>query len=248
MTMLALDARAFGCPVEAPPECAREVRRLALAGVTEMVPFLVGLFPFALAVGVAIGSAPGDRLAGWLGGPLLFNGATHLLALSAVSSGASWYTATLLVVAANSRLALYSAALSQQLGPQPRWFRWAAPYFLVEPVYALVGQHLERGVSREQIRAYYLTAGVAMAVTWTGAIGLGVLAGPVVPTGEASGMVLPVVMVGSVVPILTGSSTVVSAVVAGVAMLLVPAPGASRLIVAAVLGMLAGVASERLRR
>jgi predicted branched-subunit amino acid permease len=87
-----------------------------------------------------------------------------------------------------------------------------------------------------------------MAVTWTGAIGLGVLAGPVVPTGEASGMVLPVVMVGSVVPILTGSSTVVSAVVAGVAMLLVPAPGASRLIVAAVLGMLAGVASERLRR
>src|SRR5439155_411124 len=68
-------------------ETTSETWCAARAGVRAMTPFLVGLLPFALAIGVAAGASPLDDLVGWATGPILFSGSAQLSAIEMLGSG-----------------------------------------------------------------------------------------------------------------------------------------------------------------
>jgi len=82
-----------------------------LAGARATVPFLVGLAPFGLSVGAAVG-ASADPLAAWTGTLLLYGGSAQLTVLQLLGSGAPVWTAVLVASLVNARLLVYSGALA----------------------------------------------------------------------------------------------------------------------------------------
>jgi predicted branched-subunit amino acid permease len=139
-----------------------------------MVPFVVGLAPFALVIG-ATAAEQGAPWSGWAGSWLVFGGSAHLAALRAVDAGVMVAVATGLLV--NARIVIYSASLSRHWREQPVWFRMVAAAMVIDPTWAVAEAHAVGGASRRAQRSYFLAAGVTLGVGWSALIGLGALAG-----------------------------------------------------------------------
>jgi predicted branched-subunit amino acid permease len=152
----------------------------AAAGAWHMAPLLSGLVPFGVAIGVAIAASPLDHAVGWATGPVLFSGASQLTAIELLGSGAGALSVVLSLLVLNARFVLYSAALAPALDSQPTWFRWVAPYFIVDPVVATASDPSTRGHDDAWWRWHYLGAAGTLWVAWVGAIAVGIVAGPAI--------------------------------------------------------------------
>src|SRR5438309_902259 len=87
----------------------------ALAGARAMVPWLVGIIPYGLVIGVTAAKADIPALAGWSTAPLLFGGAAQLAVINLLDSGAAPFVIIAAALAINLRLVLYSATMA------PHW-------------------------------------------------------------------------------------------------------------------------------
>jgi predicted branched-subunit amino acid permease len=158
-------------------------RRPAGRGAAAMAPLALGLVPLAVFIGTAAAASPVPDLAGWASGPLLFGGTAQLVSIEMLGSGAGVVAVVATVLLVNARLAVYSATIAPSLAHQPRWFRVAAPYFVVDPVVATTADVLEAATGAGPARAarrYYLGAVGLLWFVWVAGITVGVLAGPVV--------------------------------------------------------------------
>ena len=154
--------------------------RAAATGVRDMAPLLGGLVPFGMAIGVVIAASPLDHAVGWATGPVLFSGGSQLTAIELLGSGAGALSVVVSLLVLNARFVLYSAALAPALDAQPTWFRWLAPYFIVDPVVATASDPSTEGHDDAWWRWHYLGAAGTLWVAWIGAIGIGIAAGPAI--------------------------------------------------------------------
>jgi predicted branched-subunit amino acid permease len=176
----------------------------------------------------------------------MFGGSAHLAAISLLDSGAGMLTVLITVIVINARLLVYSASIGSRLRYQPRWFRWVAPYFLVDQMFALTFKRLDTGVSAGWLRWYYLTAGLALGAVWLPAIAVGVVAGPVIPESWHLSYAMPVMLIGLLAPSLVNRPAWIAAGVgASVAVLLIGMPHGLHLLIATAAGASAGIAAER---
>ena len=152
----------------------------AATGARDMAPLLGGLVPFGMAIGVAIAASPLDHAVGWATGPVLFSGGSQLTAIELLGSGAGALSVVASLLVLNARFVLYSAALAPALDTQPTWFRWLAPYFIVDPVVAAASDPSTRGHDDAWWRWHYLGAAGTLWVAWAGAIAIGIAAGPAI--------------------------------------------------------------------
>src|SRR6476620_11848584 len=60
-----------------------------VGGARAMVPWLLGVVPFGLVIGVSAARADVPGLAGWLGGPLLFGESAHVATLHLLDAHAA---------------------------------------------------------------------------------------------------------------------------------------------------------------
>src|SRR4051812_19144878 len=112
---------------------ATEVR----AALRDLAPVALGLAPFAVLIGVTgVRSGVGGGT-GVLSSVALLGGSAQLTALTMLADGASPLAVVAAVALVNARFLLYAAALEPAFRDQPRWFRWLAPHFVVDPTYAL---------------------------------------------------------------------------------------------------------------
>ncbi|TMK64007.1 MAG: hypothetical protein E6G60_07430 [Actinobacteria bacterium] len=227
-------------------ETTSETWCAARAGVRAMTPFLVGLLPFALAIGVAAGASPLDDLVGWATGPILFSGSAQLSAIEMLGSGVGAVTVVLSLLLLNARLALYGAALAPKLACQPRWFRWLAPYFIVDPVVAVATDESAEGCGARWYRWYYLGAAVSLWLMWVTAITAGVLVGPIVDASWSLDFAAPLCLVAMLTAKLRDRRSRTAGVVAGaVAIAAVAMPPGATTALAMVGGAIAAAAIER---
>ena len=206
-------ASAFRRPDEASARGSVATGALRRA-LLDTLPIIAVLVPFATVLGGAIAEADIDGFAGWLGAPLLFAGSAHLATVALLDGGAAATVVLLSVGVINSRFMLYSAALSRGLREQPRWFRWVAPHFLVDQLYVLVAEQIERGARPEALRWYYLGVAALLAGAWLPAVALGIWLGPIVPESWPLGFTVPVLFIGMLVPGVRSRPELVAATVA----------------------------------
>jgi predicted branched-subunit amino acid permease len=207
-----------------------------------MAPFVVGLAPLALSIGVAVAASPIDDLAGLASGPLLFAGSAQLSAIELIGSGAGALVVLGTVLVLSARYAVYGATLAAGFRDQPRWFRILAPYFVVEPVVAVVADEITGPAPAAHRRAHYLGAAGALWVGWVGTIGLGVAAGPLIDPAWPLDFAAPLCIVAMLARrVSTGVDRLSAAVAAGTVVVVTSAGGGSA--TGSILGITAAVAA-----
>ncbi|MFC5137757.1 AzlC family ABC transporter permease [Actinomycetospora rhizophila] len=172
--------------------------------VRDLAPVVLGLAPFALLIGVtAVRSGVGAGT-GILSAPLLYGGSGQLTALTLMAGGAGLGAVLAAVGLVNARFLLYAAALEPRFRDQPRWFRWIAPHFVVDPTYAMVTRRRElSGADLDDpatFRRWWTAVGVGLGVAWTGLTAVGALLAPVLPTSAALDVAAPAMFLAMLVP------------------------------------------------
>lgn len=221
--------------------------RIDRRALADGAPLFVPAIPFGFVVGVAIVESEMPSLVGWSTSLTIFAGASQLATVTLAGVASVW-AVVLAALVINSRHVMYSAALAPVLGRQPRWFRWLAPFVLIDQVFALVATRTDR--SPADFRRYYLSLGAFFYVTWLSAVTLGMALGPVIPGSWRLDVAPAVMFTGLVVVSLDRSPAVVAAIVAAmVGLLAAGLPDRLGIIVGAVAGVVAGGLAElRLQR
>lgn len=212
-------------------------------GVRDAVPMVMALAPFAVLIGVTIGTAPGNPAAGLSGSLLLYAGSAQLSAMTLLAKGSSALSVVAAIALVNARFLVYSAALAPRFAGQPRWFRWGAPHFIVEPSFGLTTARDDLD-DPARFRRYWLTINAVIATGWAGLMVVGALAGPIVPDVPAVHFLPIAAFLTMLVPAMRGRPAVVATAAAAVIAALLPGPGAVRVLTGLVAGAAAGLLAE----
>jgi predicted branched-subunit amino acid permease len=214
-------------------------------GVVAMVPFVIGLAPFALTIGAAAARTD-DPLAAWSGSWLIYGGSAHLAVLRSVHAGLMVAVVGGLLI--HARLVAYGASLARRWRNQPLWFRLVAAVFVIDPTWAAAERHASAGASDAAQRRFFLTAGIALGVCWSTLIAVGVVAGGRLDSIDLD-VLVPLCLVALVAPAWRDAVNRVPMVAAAAVALLGPLlfSGATMLL-AIVAGTLAGAVAGARRR
>lgn len=230
------------------PAQRRAVDRLALR---DGLPMFLPALPFGFIVGVAMTQSAMPTWVAWLTSPLIFAGASQLGVITLAGNASLWGVIVAGLVI-NLRHVMYAAALAQPMQRQPRWFRWAAPFTLIDQVFALVTVRLsdpnDSGTvasSPFALRRYYIVVGSFFFVGWMIVSTLGMVVGPVIPESWQLEFAVPLLFVGMVLVSVDKLPQAFAALV-GAAVGLAAAGLQDRLgiLVGAAAGIAAGAAAE----
>jgi predicted branched-subunit amino acid permease len=213
-------------------------------GARAMVPWLAGIIPFGLVIGVSAARADVPALAGWLTGPLIYAGSAQLAAIGMLGAGAAPLAVVAVALVINIRLVFYSAAMARYWRGTPWWWRLAAAYLIVDPSVA-VGLDGYRRLGRPRGHAHYLGGAVLLWVCWLAAIAAGVLAGAGLPAWLHLQFVIPLYLIGQAITRLADPAprrAVLAA--AAVALLALPAPLQLGIALAIAAGVTAGLTAK----
>lgn len=215
-----------------------------LAGLRDGIMVIVAYIPFGLALGVALASTRVDPITALLSSPIIFAGASQLVAVQLLDQGAGILLVVVSVAVVNARHLLYSASLQPHLADWPRGVRMFGAFFLADPVYALVIARYERpegGGARRERLAYFFAVSGACLVGWSTLTAVGIFLGGLVPAWIPLELAIPLTFLLLVLPLIKNSAGLVAAGVGGFAALLAdPLPLGLGLLVGAAAGLLAG--------
>lgn len=211
------------------------------AAARDILPAAIGVIPLAVLIGVQIGLSPIEPWIGWLAGPVIVGGSAHLAVLGAIGGGAVPAIALGLLV--NARSLLYSAGLAPAFSQQPRWFRWLAPYVLVDQMYALASAQTHQ--DRWWQRRYYVTAMSILMAVYLTSITVGLALGPVIPVDSPLTLAIPIMFLTILVRGLKGVPDVAAALVAAATAWATSSfPAGTGLLLAVATGAMAGWMAE----
>ena len=168
-----------------------------------MLPWLTGIVPFGLVIGVSAARADIPTLAGWLTGPLLFGGSAQIAVIDLLDAGAAPAVVIGAALAINLRLVLYSATMAPHWRGMPRWWQGLAASVLVDASVAVGVDGYERATDRRRGHLYYLGGAGVLWVAWVTAIAVGATAGARLPGALHLELVIPLFLAGEVVARLT---------------------------------------------
>jgi predicted branched-subunit amino acid permease len=166
----------------------------------DVVPILMGIAPFAMVIGAALGELDISPPMGIAASALIYAGSAQLAAMDLLTGGAGLITVLLTVAVINARMLVYGAALEPMFRDQPAWFRWIAPQFIVDQTYALAMNRPELAHDRGRFRRYWLTIGGAIGVVWLGMIGTTLSMGPVTGSQSPLDFAATALFIGTLVP------------------------------------------------
>jgi 4-azaleucine resistance transporter AzlC len=230
------------------PEPTQPTRRAEFwAGFKDTFPLVVGAIPFGLIFGagaVANGISPAGAQAMSL---FVFAGSAQFIASQLVGSGVGVMIIVLTTFVVNLRHALYSATLAPYLKHLPQ--RWLAPlgFWLTDETFVIVAARYQQPDQSPYKHWYFLGSEVFMYVNWNVCTLLGILAGQRIPNlaDLGLGFAMTVTFIGMLIPLIQNRALLASAGVAAVAAVIAyPLPNKLYLMVAALLGIAAGVLVE----
>lgn len=168
------------------------------AGARTMVPWLAGIVPFGLVIGVSAVQADVPTLAGWLTGPLIYAGSSQVATIGMIGAGAAPVVVVASALIINIRLIFYSATMARYWRGTPLWWRMVAAYLIVDPSVA-VGLDGYQRLGRGRGHAHYLGGAVLLWVSWLAAIAAGAMVGAGLPTWLHLEFVIPLYLVGQAI-------------------------------------------------
>ncbi len=216
-------------------------------GFKDTFPLVVGAIPFGLIFGagaVTNGISPAGAQAMSL---FVFAGSSQFIASQLIGSGVGVMIIVLTTFVVNVRHALYSVTLAPYLKHLPQ--RWLAPlgFWLTDETFVIVAARYSRQDKSPYKHWYFLGSEIFMYANWNVCTLLGIIAGQRIPNlaDLGLGFAMTVTFIGILIPLLQNRAILVSAVVAAItAVVAYPIPNKLYLILAAVLGIVAGVVVE----
>jgi predicted branched-subunit amino acid permease len=173
------------------------------AGARAMAPWLAGVAPFGLVIGIAAARADFPTVAGWLTAPLIFGASAQIAAIQLLDAGATAATVVLTVLVINLRLVLYSAAMARYWRGTPLWWRLLGAYLLIDPSFVVGTERYAvaaPGQDRRRGHAHYLGGGLLLWVGWLAAVAIGATAGARIPESLHLELLVPLYLLGEIVP------------------------------------------------
>ena len=221
------------------------------AGVRATIPLVIGAVPFGAIFG-ALAVTSGLSPAAALGmSAFVFAGSAQFIAANMWAGGAAIPFIVLTTFVVNVRHALYAATLAPYMRHLPH--RWLIPlgFWLTDESFVIVVQRYQQADTSPYKHYFYLGSALAMYINWQLSTLVGIVAGQSIPDPQNWGLdfALIVTFIGMLVPMLVARPMLFAALVAGVSSIALNGmENRLGLLLAALLGLLAGVVSERLTR
>lgn len=224
-------------------------RTAFLDGARETLIIVPSYLPFALVCGVAAVNA-GLSLPAALALPgLVYGGSSQAVLTQFLQSASSLWVAVLSGLVVNLRMAVYSAAIAHRVRHLSTPRRMLAAAFLVDNAFAFMQQRsLDRPQeSHDQLLAYYAGLSCVLWPAWIAFCVLGSLAGSVIPASWQLDFAIPLAFIATLSTTVRSMPLLAAAVAGGIAsVVLFALPLKLGLIAACLLGLLAGLAVEKI--
>ncbi len=218
-------------------------------GAKAELPLLVGVLPFGMIFGVLALGAGIPPAATQAMSAVIFAGSAQFVVAQLVGLGAPGLVIMLTGVVVNLRHALYSASVAPYLRSLHPVWKWLLAYLLTDEAYAVAITYYQQEAEVDSTgmrQWYFLGAGLALWSTWQASTAAGIFLGTVIPASWSLDFTLALTFIALVVPSLKDRAITIAALAAGVtAMLALGFPYKLGLIFAALVGVLAGLWSER---
>jgi 4-azaleucine resistance transporter AzlC len=221
-----------------------------VAGVKAELPILLGVIPFGLIYGVLASGAGLPASLAQAMSSIVFAGSAQFIAAQLIGTGAPALVLILTTLVVNLRHMLYSASVAPYVKHlRPQW-KWLLAYLLTDEAYAVTILHYQDQEADDAPPVhkhwFFLGAGLALWSTWQASTGVGIFVGAQVPASWSLDFTLALTFIALVVPALKDRAGWVAALVGGtVAVLAAGLPFKLGLILAALIGILAGLGVER---
>ncbi|EXI91916.1 MAG: Inner membrane protein YgaZ [Candidatus Accumulibacter sp. BA-94] len=215
-------------------------------GLRAFVPMSMSILPFGLVCGAAASNAgltTGQSLAmSWV----IFAGSAQIASTQLFAGGAPLLVILATATIINLRFLMYGASLSQHFGGLSRRWQAAIAYLLTDQAFALTVVRRSARPEQPHLHWFYLGLAAATWVCWQLATIAGILLGSLVPPSWSLDFIVPLTFIAMLVPLLSTRAMLLAATTGGSAAVLLVLPLQLNLIAAALLGVVAGMAAEKL--
>ena len=222
-----------------------------LAGCRDEAPLQLGVVPFGMLYGIGAIQAGMPAWLAQLASAVVFAGAAQLVIVQMLAVGAGALPIGLTSGLLNLRHMLYSMSIAEHVRHLPRRWRLLLAYLLTDEAYAVAilrYQVTPPPDDRPDLRHwYFLGCGFTLWLTWQLSTAAGLLFGASVPAGWDIDFAVPLTFIALLAMLMKERAGQAAALVAALAALAFAVlPYKLGLVVAIVLGLVAGVwASKR---
>lgn len=218
-----------------------------LKGIIDSSPFILVIIPFASLFGLVATEAGLSVVETLTFSIVVIAGAAQFTALQLMQEQAPTLVVIISSLAVNLRMAMYSAALTPYIGAAPLWQRALAAYLTVDQSYVVsVAEYERRPEMSIALRMVYFFGVVTPIVPlWYGFTFIGAYLGAWFPDGWALDFAIPITFLAMIAPMFRTLAHVVAALVAvAVSLMAAGIPYSLGLMVAGIVGMMAGAQAE----
>ncbi len=212
------------------------------AGIRAFLPLSVGVFPFAVIVGVSmvsIGMSPWNAS---IMNVCLNSGAAQVAVVGLMAQGAPVFLIIATGVIINLRFLMYSAGSAPYMQGLPLWRKAFMSYTISDQAFAVAMVEFHNPNSIVHPASYYTGINSIMYCTWTSSALLGIAFGAAVPSSWQLDFAVPLSFLSLLQPSLRDRTHVFAALVAAAAAVLgSDLPSGLGLVLGAVCGISTGV-------
>lgn len=224
-----------------------------LAGCRDEAPLQLGVIPFGMLYGIGAVAAGMPVWLAQLTSMVVFAGAAQLVIVQMLSAAAGALPIGLTAVLLNLRHMLYSASVAEHVRHLPRRWRVVLAYLLTDEAYAVAILRYTRPAAADQEQAepdlrhwYFLGCGLTLWGCWQLSTALGIAFGARIPPEWDIDFAVPLTFIALLTLLVKERAGQAAALVAALAVLALAAlPFRLGLVLAIVLGLLAGAAVAR---
>ena len=224
-----------------------------LAGCRDEAPLQLGVIPFGMLYGIGALAAGMPVWLAQLTSMLVFAGAAQLVIVQMLAAAAGALPIGLTAALLNLRHLLYSASVAEHVRHLPRRWRVALAYLLTDEAYAVAILRYTRPAAADQEQAepdlrhwYFLGCGLTLWGCWQLSTALGIAFGARIPPEWDIDFAVPLTFIALLTLLVKERAGQAAALVAALAVLALAAlPFRLGLVLAIVLGLLAGAAVAR---
>ncbi len=219
-----------------------------LAGCRDEAPLQLGVIPFGMLYGIGALAVGMPVWLAQLTSMLVFAGAAQLVIVQMLGAAAGVLPIGLTAVLLNLRHMLYSASVAEHVRHLPRRWRVLLAYLLTDEAYAVAILRYGRpaGPGPDLRHWYFLGCGLTLWGCWQLSTALGIAFGASVPPEWDIDFAVPLTFIALLTLLVKERAGQAAALVAALAVLALAAlPYRLGLVLAIVLGLLAGAAVAR---
>ena len=219
-----------------------------LAGCLDEAPLQLGVIPFGMLYGIGALAVGMPVWLAQLTSMLVFAGAAQLVIVQMLGAAAGALPIALTAVLLNLRHMLYSASVAEHVRHLPRRWRVLLAYLLTDEAYAVAILRYARpaGPGPDLRHWYFLGCGLTLWGCWQLSTALGIAFGARIPPEWDIDFAVPLTFIALLTLLVKERAGQAAALVAALAVLALAAlPYRLGLVLAIVLGLLAGAAAAR---